>query len=781
MGAGIGDDIKRKEDRRLVIGQGQYADDISLESVAYAAFVRSPHAHAKILRIDVERARALPAVLAVLTGTDAAKDGLGILPQPTGSSHIGSDVPLRNHDGSERLITPQMPLATDIVRYPGEAVAIIVAETVAAAKDAAEAVLVEWEPLPAVAYAMDAIRDDAPLLWPHVPRNIALEAEIGDKAATNTLFENAAHRVRLTTWIPRVTGVHMEPRTSAARWDEDTHRYTIYASSGLGVVQMRSDISKALGVPESSVRVIAPSDVGGNFGTRNAFYPEMALLPWAARHVRRPVKHLAERQEAFLTDFQGRDLHVDAELALDRDGRFVAFRSTNTSNVGAYTTSFVPLNKGVQLMTSLYRFEAAHVVARAIVTNTPSTIPYRSAGRPEAMFVIERLIDLAAVEHGFDRLELRLRNIIPSEEQPYRNPFGITYDNGEYARTLRTAIELADWGGFKKRRDEARKNGLTRGIGVAAYIETTSGLPRESTEVTVGSDGLVDVIIGTQSTGQGHETSFGQLVSEWLGVPFDAIRVRSGDTDFVKAGSGSHSGRSMRFGSIVLRAAADEIIEKGCRIAAALLECSVQDVRFERGRFVIPGTDRGLDLSEVATAAAETTRLPADLRGPLTGMSDQVIPGLAFPYGAAVCEVEVDPETGFAKIVRYTSVDDVGRAINPMIVDGQTHGGIAQGVGQAMFERCFYDRASSQNLSASFMDYALPRARTLPSFITELSEVPASSHPLGLRPGGEGGTTPALATTINAIVDALAERGVRHVEMPATPSQIWQAIQDAQT
>lgn len=779
MDGGIGHEVRRKEDARLVAGRGQYADDIPLEGVAYAAMVRSAHAHARIVSIDASTARAMPGVLAVLTGEDARADGLSALPHATGNSRVGSDVPLRNRDGSERLTTPQLPLPTKLVRFVGEAVAIVVAETIATAKDAAEAVEIEWDPLPAVVNSIDAVRDDAPLLWDHVPHNVALEAEIGDAAATEALFAQAAHRVSLSTWVQRVTGVHMEPRTSAAVWDEETRRYTIYASGGTGVVQMRSDLSKVLGVPEDAVRLVAPQDVGGNFGTRNALYPEFALLPWASRRIGRPVKHLAERQEAFLSDFQGRDLHVDAELALARDGRFLAFRSTNTSNIGAYTTSFVPLNKGAQLMTSLYRFEAAHVVTRAVVTNTPATIPYRSAGRPEAMFVIERLIDIAARECGFDRMELRRRNMIPEEAQPYRNPFGITYDNGDYAGAMQLALDRADWNGFEARRAEARGRGKRRGFGFANYIEGTSGLPRERADITVQPDGIVEVIVGTQNTGQGHETSFSQIVSDWLGVPFDAVRICAGDTDVVKAGGGSHSGRSMRFGSIVLRSAADEIIEKGKNMAAALLECAVADIRFEKGRFTVAGTDRSLGLLELASAARDARELSGDLRIPLTGASEQIISGLAFPYGAAVCELEVDPETGAVEIARYTSVDDVGRAINPMIVDGQTHGGIAQGVGQALLEWCFYDTDSGQNLAGSFMDYAILRAGDLPSFTTELSEVPAKSHPLGIRPGGEGGTTPALATTINAIVDALSEFGVRHIEMPATPARIWQAIQTA--
>jgi carbon-monoxide dehydrogenase large subunit len=542
-------------------------------------------------------------------------------------------------------------------------------------------------------------------------------------------------------------------------------------------VRHKGDLAEVLGVPESAVRVVA-EDVGGNFGTRNSFYPEFALVAWAARRLGRPVKWTCERREAFLTDYQARDLLSRMELALDGDGRFLALRGVNTSNVGAHTVTFVPLNKGRELATTVYRVPAAAVRGRAVLSNTAPLSAYRSAGRPQVMFVMERLIDLAARRHGFDRLELRRRNLVPAAAMPYTNPFGIVYDSGDYRAAQERAVALADWAGFEARRREARARGRHRGIGLGNYIEIATGAPRERAHITVRPDRLVDVVIGTLAAGQGHETSFAQLVVEWLGVELAQVRLISGDTDRVPVGGGSHSGRSMRLGGVVMAKAADRIVEKGARLAAWRLESAAADLEFSRGRFTVRGTDRSLHLFEVAAAALRDDA-PDGLRGPLDGECDETVSTPSFPYGCAVCEVEVDPETGVVDVVRYTSVDDVGRAINPLIVHGQTHGGIAQGLGEALWEHCRYDAATGQLESASFMDYALPRADRLPAFTTEISEVPAVSNPLGLRGGGEGGTTPALAATVNAIVDALAGLGVEHLEMPVTPERVWRAIQAA--
>ena len=771
---GFGRPVPRKEDARLVTGRGRFSDDFNLAGQVHAQFVRSPHAHARIRSIDAAAALAVAGVLAILTGRDAAADGLGSIPHkpvPTNPNEF----PLGGREGSRVLVTPHPPLPVDAARFVGEAVAMVIAETPAAAADGAERVRVSWEPLPAVTGTRHAADPSAPVLWDALGSNLCVDSIAGDAAAADAAFAAAAHTVRLDTWVPRVTGVPMEPRAALGAYEAG--RYTLYAGSG-GVVRHKADLAEILGVPESAVRVVA-EDVGGNFGTRNSFYPEFALVVWAARRLGRPVKWACGRREAFLTDYQARDLVSRMELALDREGRFLALRGVNTSNVGAHTVTFVPLNKGRELATTVYHVPAAAVRGRAVLSNTAPLSAYRSAGRPQVMFVMERLIDLAARRAGFDRLELRRRNLIPPAAMPYSNPFGIVYDSGDYPAAQERAVALADWSGFEARRREARGRGRYRGIGLANYIEIATGAPRERAHITVRPDRLIDVVIGTLAAGQGHETSFAQLVVEWLGVELDQVRLISGDTDRVPVGGGSHSGRSMRLGGVVMAKAAEQVVARGARIAAWRLESVAADLEFARGRFTVRGTDRSVGLFEVA-AAAERPDAPEGLRGPLEGECDETVSTPSFPYGCAVCEVEVDPETGAVEVVRYTSVDDVGRAINSLLVDGQTHGGIAQGLGEALWELCRYDAGTGQLESGSFMDYAMPRADVLPSFTTEISEVPSTSNPLGLRGGGEGGTTPALGAVANAVVDALADLGVEHLELPLTPERVWRAIRAAQ-
>jgi carbon-monoxide dehydrogenase large subunit len=766
---GIGRPLRRREDRRLLTGAGCYGDDVSRPAQVQACMVRSPHAHAAIEGVDAADALKVPGVLAVLTGADAARDGVGLIPHPAVPTNP-HEVPLKSRDGSPFFIAPHAPLPTDRARFVGEPVAMVVAETAAAARDGAERVRVAWRPLPAAVATPDAV--GGPPVWDACASNLCVDSEAGDAAATEAAFARAAHVVRLETRVNRVTGVPMEPRTALGEYDAATGRYTVHAGSG-GSWRIQNDVARTLGVPKEAVRVVA-GDIGGNYGTRNSCYPEQALVAWAARRLGRPVKWTGDRRETMLTDYQSRDLVSHAELALDADGRFLALRAVNTSNVGAHAVSFIPLAKGVAVLPSVYDIPVASIRGRAVLTHTPPTTPYRAAGRPEVMFVIERLIDLAARRHGFDRVALRRKNLVPAASMPYRNPVGLLYDSGDYADAQDRVVALADWAGFEARRAEARRRGRYRGIGIANYIELNTGMPRERTELTVRPDGHVDVVLGTLSSGQGHETSFPQLVAEWLGVTIDQVRLITGDTDLMPFGGGSHSGRSMRLGAVVMAKAADAIVERGRQLAAWLLEAAAVDVEFAQRRFTVRGTDRAVDLFEVAAAAARPDA-PDGLRGPLAGVSDETMPVPSYPYGCAVCEVEVDPETGVVELVRHTTVDDVGRAVNPLILHGQTHGGIAAGVGQALWELCHYDD-EGQLTSATFMDYALPRADALPSFTTEISEVPSTSNPLGLRGGGEGGTTPALAAVVNAVVDALAELGVEHVEMPATPERVWRAI-----
>jgi carbon-monoxide dehydrogenase large subunit len=752
---GIGSAVPRKEDERFLIGKGCYSDDFQLPGQAYAAMVRSPHAHARIQSISTARAAAMPGVLAVLTARDAARDGIRPIPHKplTVNPH---EVSLKNRDGSAFYIPPCAAIAADKALFVGEVVAVVIAETVMAARDAAEQVEIDYQPLPAVSATLAAASADAPRVWDGMRSNLCVDADVGDAAAVDAAFRRAAHVVRLDTAVNRVTGVPLELRAALGAFDEASGRYTAYVTSG-GVQRYRADLAATLGVPDAAVRVVA-RDVGGNYGTRNYLYPEIPLVAWAARRLRRPVKWRADRQEAFLTDDHARDLASHAELALDRDGNFLAFRAVNTSNVGANAVSYVPLTKGVGVSTSVYRLPCTAIRARAVFSNTMATSPYRAAGRPEVMFVIERLIDIAAKRHGFDRAELRRRNLVPTF--PYRNPQGLVYDSGDYAATQARALELSDWKNFEQRRTAARARGRLRGIGMGNYIELNTGMPRERAEITVRPERRVDVVLGTISSGQGHETSFAQLIAEWLGVGLAQVNLLTGDTDLAPVGGGTHSGRSLRMGAVVMARACDQIVEKGRQAASEKLEAAAADIEFARGRFTVKGTDRSIGLFDLA---------------PLDGSHDETTPLPSYPFGCAVCEVEIDPETGVVEIVRYTSVDDVGRAVNPLILHGQTHGGIAAGVGQALWERLAYNPETSQLESASFMDYAMPRADMLPMFTTDLSEVPAASHPLGLRGGGEGGTTPALATVTNAICDAL---GIEHLELPATPERVWRAIQE---
>ena len=771
----IGQPVRRTEDLRLLTGRGCFADDVSVPCQAYAVMVRSPHAHARIRSIDGEAALAAGA-LVVLTGADCRADGLGPIPHnPLVSSP--PDIRLDNRDGSDIYLAPQHALPVDRVRHVGEAVAMVVAETPNLAKDAAERVAVDYAPLVPVTDTVAAAAADAPVVWGPLGRNVCIDGDVGDAPGTAAAFADADHVVRLSTRLARVTGAPMEPRAALGTYEPETDRYVLHTTAG-GAVRYKRDIAELLGVDEHRVRVVL-RDVGGNFGPRNALYPECPLVLWAARRIGRPVKWTSERLECQLTDCQARDLVIEAALAVAADGRILALETSNLSNIGAYPFSFIPLIKGVEIMPVTYALPVAAARARAVMSNTPATSPYRSAGRPEVVYAMERMLDMAARDLGIDPVEIRRRNTIPAHALPYDNKLGMTYDSGDFMANLEIAVGLADWAGFPSRRAASRLRGRYRGIGIASYIDLSTGAPIERTEIDVRADGVVDVVIGTQASGQGHETSFGQMVAELLGAPFETIRVHYGDTDVARIGGGSHSGRSMRMGAIVITEAVAEIIDKGRRITAQVLEAAVADIAYAEGRFTVVGTDRGVGLFEAAAAAAEREDLGEELAGRLGADAEVNIRKAVFGTGCHVCEVEVDGETGSVEVLRYTAVDDVGRAINPLLIDGQTHGGVAQGIGQALMESCRYDPDSGQMLAASFMDYAMPRADQMPDFTTRLTEVPEPSNPLGIKPGSEGGTAASPGAVANAIVDALAELGVRHLELPATPERVWRAIRGA--
>jgi carbon-monoxide dehydrogenase large subunit len=734
--------------------------------------IRSPYAHAKILAVDKSEALLLPGVVAVLTGSDAISDGMQPIPHLFRTPSHPPDVKLDFSGGREPFISPHYPLPADKARFVGEAVAVVVAETLATAKDAAELVRIDYEPLKPCVDAEDACLPEAPLIWSEASTNVCLEGEIGDRVSTDLAFANAAHVVKLRTAVQRVTGVPMEPRTCLASYDASTGRYTLYAGSS-GAFRLKMEISTILGIDPDTLRVVT-GDVGGNFGTRNSVYPEYPVLLWASKKIARPIKWTSDRGEAFLSDYQGRDLLSEAELALDKNGRFLALRGSLLSNIGAHTVSFVAIVKGSGMMTSVYRIPSAHIRARGVMTNTAPTHPLRSTGRPEAMHVIESLIELAAGELGFDPIELRRKNLVGEDDMPYRNPFGLVYDSGNYQACMERALALAEFSTFAKRREKARRKGFYRGIGVSNYIEVCTGAPRELAKVSVFGNGSVEIVIGTQASGQGHETAFAQLLVEWLCVPFESIQLRMGDTDEFEFGGGSHSGRSMRMAGIVLRAACDALITEARPTAARLLGVQEDAVEFRSGLFIALGSNSTLSLFDIASTIQGES--PQESSGCLSATGDTTTSLAGFPYGAHVCEIEIDPSTGQLVIQNYVAVDDVGQAINPMILHGQAHGGIAHGVGQALMENCTTDRETGEVVAGSFMDYALPRASDLPSLVTEISEVPSPTNSLGIRAGGEGGTTPALAVISNAVADALSGIGVGRLDLPLTSGRIWEAI-----
>lgn len=768
----IGKPLQRKEDMRLITGKGRFSDDFCLPGQVWTIMVRSPYPHARIESIDASAALEMEGVLAVYTGEDCARDGLSPIPHsPVPSTKF--DVKLTGPNGSAVFEGPHVLLPADKVRHVGEAVAMVVAETRAMAQAAADQVIVNYTELPWVAGTTEAAKQDGPRLWDELPDNILVDATFGDVAATDAAFDRAAHVVSMTAHIGRVTGVPLEPRVALGSYDADADRYCLYAGSG-GAVRQKRELATVLGEDPEKLRVLS-FDVGGNFGTRNRAYVEFGLVLWAAKKLRRPVKFRAERSESFLTDYQGRDLVTEVALAIDEGGKFLAMRASNLSNVGCRCVSLSPLGKGSGLITGSYDIPYATLRARAVFSNTMPTQAYRSSGRPEVTFAIERLIDKAARQLGIDRLDLRRRNLVSPSQMPYTNAVGSVYDSGEYEANMDRVLALADSAGNSKRRAEAKSRGKLLGLGFANYVESSFGTPKERADIIVKPDGI-EVVIGTQPSGQGHETSFAQVTADLLGVTFESVTIIVGDTDVVSAGGGTHSGRSMRHASTVIALASIDIIAKGQRLAAYLWGQPTDAVRFDEGLFRLADSDKSFTWFELARRAEEDG-LPEELRGGLRVRRDNEMHTPVFPNGACMCEVEIDPETGALEITRYSTVDDVGRCINPLIVHGQTHGGIAQGVGQALWEQCFIDETTGQPLSGSFMDYGMPRFDNLPSFKTQIVEVLSPTNPFGVKAGGEGGTTPAPAVIMSAIEDALSEFGTVEIDMPATPVKIWAAIQ----
>lgn len=768
MKFGLSQPMRRVEDPRLLRGAGRYTDDVSLPGQTYGVVARSPHAHAAIRSIDKAPALAVPGVLGVFTGEDLKKAGLGDVP---------CMIPMENRDGSPRAETPRPALAVGRVRHVGDPVAFVVGATPQAARDGAEALAVDYQELPAVTDLARAHDADAPLVWDAAKRNLCFDWETGDKAEAERLFKEAAHVTKLTVVNNRIVVASMEARAAVAEYDAGSERFTLYANTQ-GSWQLKDMLAKfVFNLPPEKFRVITP-DVGGGFGMKLFLYPEHVMVCFAARELGRPVKWASDRSEAFLSDTHGRDNITTGELALDRNGRFLALRTRTLANMGAYLSNyapFIPTLAGSKVLASVYGFKAVYVNVLGLLTNTTPVDAYRGAGRPEANYVVERLIDAAAREMGIDRVELRRRNMVPPSAMPWKTPMGATYDSGDFVTVLEAGLKKIDWAGFPQRRQEAARRGRRRGIGLAYYLEATGGAPTERAEIRFADDGMVDVLVGTQSTGQGHETAYIMLTAAELGIPHEKVRVVQGDSDEIPTGGGTGGARSLYSEGQAILATTATVIEKGKRAAGEALEVAPADIVFEGGTFSVVGTDRAIGIIDLALAQRKKAAAGQDVTT-LDAAEVAEIKAHTFPNGCHIAEVEVDPATGALDVVRYIVCDDVGHAINPLIVRGQVHGGVAQGIGQAVLEHTVYDPGNGQLVSGTFMDYGIPRADDLPDIDVDLLEIPCETNPLGVKGAGEAGAVGSPPAVVNAIVDALAEDGVRHVDMPATPERLWRTI-----
>jgi aerobic carbon-monoxide dehydrogenase large subunit len=763
---GIGQPVPRVEDPRFITGRGRYVDDIELPHQCYGVVVMSPHAHARIKRVDTAKAKTADGVLAVLTGADVVADKLGGLAPP-----MPEDM-----GGPKGFRTPWSILEGAKVRAVGDRVAFVVAETLLGARNAAELVEIEYEPLPAVVAVEDAVKPGAPAVWDEAPNNVSFTLMMGNKDATDAAFAGAKHVVSLKVTNARISANSIETRAAIGQYHPDSESYTLYSTTQNPHGTRSTVAGQVLKIPETKLRVISP-DVGGGFGMKHGGYPEDALVVWASRRVGgRPVKWVATRSEALLGDAHGRDQVVTGEIALDERGKLLGMRVNALHAMGSHVfgaSMVVPLF-ALRLAPGVYQIPAVHAVGRAVFTNTIPLAPYRGAGRPEATYLIEQLLDRAARVVGIDPIEIRRRNFIPSSAMPHKIGTGITYDSGDFVHVMDECLKIADWQGFAKRATESKKHGKLRGRGIGYFLEEAAVF-NDRMVLRFDPSGMLTILAGTHSHGQGHQTVYAQMVTEWLGVPFENIRYEQGDTNAVPIGRGSYGSRSMHVGGNALKRAADNIIEKAKPMAAMMMEASAGDLEFKDGRFQIVGTDRSMALTDVAKAFYRPAMLPPQFDVGLEASGTFAAEPPNYPNGCHVCEVEIDPETGAVTLERYAAVDDVGKVMNQLLCEGQIHGGVAQGVGQALMEAIVFD-GGGQLVTGSFQDYAMPRADDFPDLVSELTEVPAKTNPLGVKGAGEAGATGAPPAVIGAILDALKPLGIDDIGMPATPSRVWAAI-----
>ena len=763
---GIGQAATRYEDNRLLSGTGRYVEDVNIEGQCYAAFVRSPHAHATITAIDTTEASSLPGVLGIYTVDDLKADGIGDIP---------CMAPAANKDGSSCVMPPRPALASGRVRYVGDAVAVVIAETRSKALDAAEAVWVDYDLLPAVVETGKAMATDSNPVWDEAANNQCFDWEDGDAEATEKAFAAASHTVELELINNRVVPTSMETRGAVASIEAGTGRLCLHVSCQ-GVHLMRSILaSQIFNVAEADIHVTC-NDVGGGFGMKIFLFPEYVCAMFAARKLGRAVKWISDRSEAFVSDSHARDHITRLQLALDEDAKILALRVNTVANLGAYLSNFAPFvatSAGVPMLVGCYDIPTAYADVQGVFTNTVPVDAYRGAGRPEAIYAIERLLDAAAFDLGLTPDEIRRRNYIREEQMPYSTPLGSNYDSGNFQQNLEDALKLSNWSDFASRRDAAKARGKLLGIGLASYIERCAGGSPEQARLEVSADGHVTLYIGTLSNGQGHETAFRQILCARLGVAFEEVSIVQGDSALIETGGGTMGSRSVPVGGAAIGSASEKIIEKAKATAAELLETAISDIEFNNGEFRIVGTDRVQTFHDVAQAAAAAGEIAFDEK-------ESFAPSEAtYPNGTHVCELEIDEATGEIEVVDYTVVDDFGHVINPLLLEGQVHGGIGQGLGQALLESCEYEANSGQLLSASFMDYTMPRADDFPPIRFDLNKVPCTTNPLGIKGAGEAGAIGAPPAIINAIVNALSDKGVRHVDMPVTPNKLWNLMQSA--